>query len=199
VQGTIESIGLRSTRIRTLDRTVVSVPNAQMATESLENYGFRDKIIFRPTLGLRYETEADQLRYVLAEIRRMLYEHPMVETESARVRFVRFGDSSLDLEVFAYVLVGELPRFLEVQEDLLLRIMDIVEAGGTGFAFPSTTTYFARDTGLDKDKTQQATATVQQWRDARELPFPNFRPAKIAAFDGKIEYPPPGSDVPKPT
>ena len=199
VQGTIESIGLRSTRIRTLDRTVVSVPNAQMATESLENYGFRDKIIFRPTLGLRYETEADQLRYVLAEIRRMLYEHPMVETESARVRFVRFGDSSLDLEVFAYVLLGELPRFLEVQEDLLLRIMDIVEAGGTGFAFPSTTTYFARDTGLDKDKTQQATATVQQWRDARELPFPNFRPAKIAAFDGKIEYPPPGSDVPKPT
>jgi MscS family membrane protein len=198
VLGTIESIGLRSTRIRTVDRTVVSVPNAQMASESLENFGFRDKIIFRPTLGLRFETGADQLRFVLAEIRRMLYEHPMVESESARVRFVRFGNSSLDLEIFAYVLVDELPRFLEVQEDLLLRIMDIVETGGTGFAFPSSTTYFARDTGLDENRTNEANAVVKRWRESQELPFPNFHPAKIAAFDGKLEYPPPGSEVPRP-
>jgi MscS family membrane protein len=190
-----EDIGLRSTRIRTLDRTVVAVPNGQMAAESLENYGARDKIWFRPTIGLRYETRADQLRYVLAEVRRMLYEHPMVETGTARIRFVRFGGSSLDLEVFAYVLTSDYGRFLEVQEDLLLRIMDIIEASGTGVAFPSSTTYLARDSGLDEAKTQRAVATVKRWREERELPFPNFHPAQIAEFNDRLEYPRPDSAV----
>jgi MscS family membrane protein len=195
VLGTVEDIGLRSTRIRTLDRTVVAIPNGQMAAENLENYGARDKIWFRPTIGLRYETRADHLRYVLAEVRRMLYEHPMVETLTARIRFVRFGGSSLDLEVFAYVLTSDYGRFLEIQEDLLLRIMDIIEASGTGVAFPSSTTYLARDTGLDKAKTQGAVATVERWREESELPFPNFHPAQIAELKDRLEYPPLDSAV----
>jgi MscS family membrane protein len=198
VVGIVESIGLRSTQIRTLDRTVVSVPNAQMSTVNIENYGFRDKVWFRPTLNLRYETQADQLRYVLAQIRRLLYEHPMVENESARIRFVRFGGSSLDLEIFAYVLTGDFARYLEVQEDLLLRIMDIVAASGTTFAFPSSTTYIARDTGLDGEKTQEAIARVGRWREERELPFPNFHPSRIAEFENRIEYPAADSAVARP-
>lgn len=197
VMGTIEDIGLRSTRIRTLDRTVVSVPNGQMAAENLENFGVRDKIWFRPTLPLRYETTADQLRYVLAEIRRMLYAHPMVESQSARIRFVRLGGSSLDLEIFAYVLTSDYNRFLEVQEDLLLRIMDIVESSGTGIAFPSQTAYFARDRGLDETKRQAAIATVRGWREAQELPFPNFPPERIAEVENTLEYPPPESALRK--
>jgi MscS family membrane protein len=195
VMGTIEQIGVRSTRIRTLDRTVVSIPNAQMASMNLENFGQRDKFWFRPVLGLRYETQADQLRYVLAEIRRMFYEHPRVENDSARVRFVRFGTSSLDLDVFAYVRAGDFADFLAVQEDLLLRIMDIVKDGGTGFAFPSSTTYLARDSGLDGKKTEDAVAAVGRWRDEQELPFPNFRASRIAEFDSKLEYPPRESDL----
>ncbi len=198
VSGIIESIGLRSTRIRTLDRTLVSIPNAQMSTESLENFGFREKIRFQPTLALRYQTAADQLRFVLAETRRLLYEHPLVETATARVRFVRLGASSLDLEIFAYVLTGENARFLEVQEDLLLRIMEIVEGSGSGFAFPSTTTYVARDAGLDAEKTRAAVATVERWRAQRELPFPDFHPSRISGFKDRIEYPPAGSDRGKP-
>lgn len=198
VTGTVEQIGLRSTRIRTLDRTVVSVPNALMASMNLENFGTRDKFWFRPTLGLRYETEADQLRYVLAETRRMFYEHPMVESDSARIRFVRFGASSLDMEVFAYVRVGDVNGFLEVQEDLLLRIMDIIERSGTGFAFPSSTMYLARDRGLDREKTQEAVATVTRWRDGHQLPFPNFRRSRIAEFEGKLDYPPQESDLRRP-
>jgi len=195
VVGIVESIGLRSTQIRTLDRTVVSVPNGQMSAVNIENYGFRDKVWFRPTLNLRYETQADQLRYVLAQIRRLLYEHPMVENESARIRFVRLGGSSLDVEIFAYVLTGDFARFLEVQEDLLLRIMDIVAASGTTFAFPSSTTYIARDTGLDGEKTQEAIARVGRWREERELPFPNFHPSQIAEFENRIEYPPTDSAI----
>ena len=170
--GTVENIGLRSTRIRTLKRTVVSVPNGQLAVMSLENFTMRDKIWFHHTLHLRYETTADQLRYILAEIRKMLYEHSKVESPSARVRFIGFGNSSLDLEVFAYVLETEYESFLHIQEDLLLRIMDIVEASGSGFAFPSQTTYIAEDAGLDAAKSEKAMETVRQWREQGQIALP---------------------------
>jgi len=191
--GTVENIGLRSTRIRTLNRTVVAVPNGQLALMSLENFTMRDKIWFHHTLHLRYETTADQLRYILAEIRKMLYEHPKVESPSARIRFVGFGDSSLDLEVFAYVLETEYVSYLYIQEDLLLRIMDIIEASGSGFAFPSQTTYVARDSGLDAEKSGKAIERVNQWREQGNLPFPDFSPETISEIDSKIEYPPPDS------
>jgi MscS family membrane protein len=191
--GTVENIGLRSTRIRTLKRTVVSVPNSQLALMSLENFTIRDKIWFHHTLHLRYETTADQLRYILAGIRKMLYEHSKVESRSARVRFVGMGDSSLKLEAFAYVLETEYEPFLHIQEDLLLRIMDIVEGSGSGFAFPSQTTYLAGDAGLDAAKSQKAIETVRQWREQGKLPFPDFSPETISEIDSKMEYPPPDS------
>jgi MscS family membrane protein len=191
--GTVENIGLRSTRIRTLKRTVVSVPNGQLALMSLENFTMRDKIWFHHTLHLRYETTADQLRYILAEIRKMLYEHSKVESPSARTRFIGFGNSSLDLEVFAYVLETKYEVFLPVQEDLLLRIMDIIEASGSGFAFPSQTTYLAGDAGLDVANSQKAVETVRQWREQGKMPFPDFSPETISEMDSEIEYPPPES------
>jgi len=191
--GTVENIGLRSTRIRTLKRTVVSIPNGQLALMSLENFAMRDKSWFHHTLRLRYETTADQLRYILAEIRKMLYGHSKVETLSARIRFVRFGDSSLDLEVFAYVLETKYEPFLPIQEDLLLRIIDIVEASGSGFALPSQTTYLAGDVGLDAAKSQKAILKVREWRGKGELPFPDFSPETISEIDSKSEYPPPDS------
>ncbi len=189
-QGTVEAVGLRSTRIRTLDRTIVSIPNGQLATMNLENFALRDKIWFRHALGLRYETTPDQLRYILAGIREMLYKHPKVETASARVRFIGFGNSSLNLEVFAYVLEKDYAIFLHIQEDLLLRIMDIVETGGSGFAFPSQVTYFAKDAGLDTGKIQEAILKVREWREKGELPFPDFSPETIAKINNQLEYPP---------
>jgi MscS family membrane protein len=191
--GTVENIGLRSTRIRTLERTVVSVPNGQLAVMSLENLTMRDKIWFHHTLKLRYETTADQLRYILAEIREMLYGHPKVESPSSRTRFIGFGNSSLDVEVFAYVSETVYESFLHIQEDLLLRIMDIVEASGSGFAFPSQTTYLAGDVGLDAAKSRKTIETVRQWREQGKLPFPDFSPETIAKIDNQIEYPPPDS------
>jgi MscS family membrane protein len=190
VTGVVEDIGLRSTRIRTPDRTVVSIPNGQTAAVNLENFGVRDKIWFRPTIGVRYETTAEQLRYVLAEIRQMLYAHPMVETHSARIRLVRFGASSLELEIFAYVVTSDYTTFLEVQEDLLLRIMNIIQASGTAIALPSSTTYLARDRGLDREKAQAAIATVKRWREDHDLPFPDCRPDRIAEIENRLEYPP---------
>ena len=131
--GMVEDIGIRSTRIRTLNRTVVSVPNGLLATMSLENFQLRDRILFQQTVGLALQTTAAQLRLVLAGIRRMLDAHPKVEAE-ARARFVRFTGVSLELEIFAYVLESEQPAFLAVQEDLLLGIMDIIDSSGTTVA-----------------------------------------------------------------
>ena len=129
----------------------------------------------------------------LPGLQEMLYEHPKVETVTARVRFIGFRDSAVELEVFAYVLETEYECFLAVQEDLLLRSMDIVEKSGTTFAFPSQTTYFARDVGLDTEKSKDAMKKVSTWREQGELPFPDFMPEDISKLENKLEYPEPGS------
>ena len=191
--GTVEDISLRSTRVRTDARTELSIPNGALATMNIENLTRRDKILFNPALGMRSETSADQLRYVLAEIRRMLYQHPKVESHSASIRFANFDSSSLRLEIASYVLTRDTNEFIAIREDLLLRIMDIVEKSGSGLAFPSQTVYFSRDSGFDKEKAAAAEEQVRQWRDQNNLPFPDFAAADKDAFRGSILYPPPQS------
>jgi MscS family membrane protein len=191
--GSVEDIGLRSTSVRTDARTQLSIPNGALATMNIENFTRRDKIQFNPVLAIRYETTGDQLRYLLAEVRRLLYEHPKVESESASIRFANLDASALRLEISSYVLTLDSNEFIAIREDLLLRIMDIVEKSGTSIAFPSQTTYFSRDPGLDKEKAAAAEQQVQQWRDQHKLPFPDFAPADKSAFRGSIVYPPPES------
>ena len=136
IQGTIEAISLRSTRIRTLDRTVVSVPNSQMANMTLENFSARDKFWFHPILALRYGTTAAQIRTVIDRIRSLLEDSRDVLPDSVRVRFRRFAQSSFEVEVFAYVLSRDWTQFLEIQEGLLLRITECFESAGVQLAFP---------------------------------------------------------------
>ena len=194
-QGTVEHIGLRSTQIRTVNRTLVSIPNGQLSAVSIENYTMRDRFLFRHTLNLRYETTTEQLRYLLVQIRELLYRHPRVDSTASRVRFVAFGPSSLDVEIFAYVLESSFDAFLAVQEDLLLRMMDLVESSGSGFAFPSQTLYMSKDGGLDPEKSRAAADAVRRWRDRGELPFPDHAPARISQLDNTLDYPPPDSAV----
>lgn len=190
--GTVEDIGIRSTRVRTLDRTVVTIPNAQFASLELENFAARDRIWLHPMLGLRYETTAEQLRYVLVELKKMLLAHPKVDPNPARVRFVGFGAYSLDLEVFAYVRTADFDEFLAVREDIFLRIMAIVEASGTGFAFPSQTLYVSQDGGVDDERRRAAEAQVAEWRRAQRLFLPDF-PADEAARVERSAWPPEGA------
>ena len=141
ISGTVDHIGLRSTRIRTLDRTIVSVPNSQIANTSLETISARDKFWFHHVVGLRYETTPDQLRAVVDGIRGVLASHPLTEGDSVRVRFLRLGASSLDVDVFAYLRAVDWNHFLEVQESLLFGITDVVARAGAEIAFPSQTMY----------------------------------------------------------
>jgi MscS family membrane protein len=135
-QGTVADIGFRSTRIRTLDRTVVSVPNGQIANMSLEDLSLRDKFWFHPILYLRYGTTSRQMCTVLEGLRCLLKESRHLQPDSLRVRLLRFSPSSLDVEIFAYVLARDWNHFLEVQERLLLRTMECIESSGVEFAFP---------------------------------------------------------------
>jgi MscS family membrane protein len=193
--GTVEEVGLRSTRVRTRDRTVVTIPNGEFANLQIENFARRDRIRYHPTLGLRYETSPEQIRYVLVEVRRLLYAHPKVDSASARVRFVGFGSSSLDLEVSSYVTVTDAGEYLEIAEDLNLRIMDIIAAAGSGFAFPSQTTYVEKGSGLDPDRARAAEAQVQAWRARGELYLPRVPPEKIAEIENTLAYPAAGSAI----
>ena len=195
--GVVEDIGLRSTRIRTDERTLVAIPNGTVATINLENLSRRDKILFQTKLGLRPESKADHVRFVLAEIRRLLYSHAKVETKSVRVRLIDISGGSLSMEVFAYILTRDFGEFAAVREDLLLHIMDVLEDSGGGLAIPSQTLYLSRDAGVEKEKADKAAKKIADLRDGKQLPFPDFHADDISQFKGSIEYPQPESAVRK--
>jgi len=188
--GVVEDIGLRSTRIRTDERTLVAIPNGTVATINLENLSRRDKILFKTNLSLRSETKADHLRFILSEIRRLLYSHPKVESNTVRVRLTDIAGAAPTVEVFTYILTQDFNEFAAVREDVLLRMLDIVEDSGSGLALPSQTLYIGRDSGVPKDKAESAAQKIAELRDGRKLPFPDFHKDEISSFKGSIEYPP---------
>jgi MscS family membrane protein len=198
--GTVEDIGLRSTRVRTDERTLLAIPNGTVAAINVENLSRRDKILFKTNLGFRPETKADHLRYVLSEVRRLLYSHPKIETKTVRVRLTDIAAGSLNVEVLSYVLTVDFNEFAAVREDLLLRMMDLVEDAGASVAMPSQTLYISRDSGLEKDKAENAAKKIADLRDNKNLPFPDFHQEDISSFQGTIDYPQPESAMrnPKP-
>ncbi len=191
--GVIEGIGLRSVKVRALDRVIVTIPNAEFVNLYIENFTRRDRILLRTTIQLRYETTPDQLRWVLTEIRKLLLKHPMVTPEPARARFLGFGEHSYDVEIFAYAKTTDYNEFLAVQEDVFLQLIDIVDESGTGFAFPSTVNYLARDGGVDAERTKRAEEIIGELRKENTLPFPEFDVKTRAELRDSLRYPPAGS------
>lgn len=139
--GTVEDIGLRSTSLRTDERTVLTIPNGQLSTMNIENFAWKEKMFFHHTIGIRRETTAEQMRGLLQALRKLLAGDERIEKSTIGVRLIKFAPSSLDIEVAAYVMTRDANLFLNAQEDLLLRIMDTIEANGTAAAFPSQTVY----------------------------------------------------------
>lgn len=191
--GTVEEINWLSTRIRGIDRTLTTIPNASFASMHIVNLTKRDQRLVRTKLQLRYETTAEQMRYILVRLRELLLGHPMVTPEPARVRFVGYGDYSKDIEIFCYLLCNEQNEFLAIQEDLLLRMEDIIKEAGSGFAFPSQTAYLARDTGLDEKRREEAETQIGHLRFTGKLPFPEFDEEERQQLKDTLDYPPKGS------
>jgi MscS family membrane protein len=191
--GFVENIGVRSTQVRALDRTLISIPNATFADMEIVNWAKCDRMLILNTIGLRYETAPDQLRYVLARLREMFLAHPKIDHDTVRVRFFGYGDSSLDIEIRVYALTREFNEFYAIREDTFLRVNEIVNESGTGFAFPSRTVYMGSDEGLDKERSDAAVEEVQSWRRDRRLPFPRMSPRRAEEITGTLDYPPRGS------
>ncbi|HMD37150.1 MAG TPA: mechanosensitive ion channel family protein, partial [Vicinamibacterales bacterium] len=148
IMGTVDFIGLRSTRIRTLDRTILTVPNGQLASVNVETLSVRDKYWFHHFVGLGYETTAAQMRKVVDDIRGYLAAHPTLDrTETLRVRFFRFGPFSLDVEIFAYVIAADWEQFLETQQEMMIEMMAIVERTGAAIALPSQRLHVVNPSG----------------------------------------------------
>ena len=175
-RGTVEDIGLRSTKLRTEERTVVSIPNGTVAAAVLENFRQRDKILFRQTVRLRYDLAPDHIRYALQELRAALKQNNHVEDATSRVRLLRFVDAGMDVEIYAYILVRDYAEFLALQEEMLLSIADTLERTGAGVAFPSQTTLITKDVGIDPEKERAAKTAIENARksgsDGGQMPSP---------------------------
>ncbi len=191
--GTVERIGVRSTQIRARDRTVITVPNATFADMQIINWARCDQLQILTTISLRYETKPEQLRYVLVKLREMALAHPKIDNSTRRIRFLGYGSSSLDIQIRIYALTRDWNEYFAIQEDVMLRVGEIVEEAGTGFAFPSQTLYLRRDDGLDKERSDAAMHQVQSWRSAGQLPFPHMARHHRERLADTLDYPPRGS------
>ena len=156
-EGTVEGISLRSTRIRTLQRTELFVPNGQLANMNLENLSRRDKFLFEIRIGLRQETSPAQLRSFLTDVRPLLLADTRVGRDNCRVRFVGLGESSFDLEISCYILTTDLSEFFAIREDLLLGILDLMAAKGISLAVPVRTLHLTRDQNVSDQTVDEQT------------------------------------------
>jgi len=144
--GTVENIGLRSTRFRTLDRTVVSIPNGKLSDQRLESFQVRDRMRLATTIGVTYGTTRTQMQAVLEGLERALRAHPKIWSEAVVVKFKEFGPSSLDIEIMAWFEVPTWGDFQQCRQEVLLEFMRVVEEAGTSFAFPTRTVHLVQDT-----------------------------------------------------
>jgi MscS family membrane protein len=174
LSGTVEDLGLRSTRLRTLERTVVTIPNAQMADAKVENFGRRDRMRFFTRLGLQHDTTPDQLRFMVDEAKRYLLAHPRVIQDSFSVRFIGFADWALSIEVIAYVSTSDWDEFTGIREAMLMDMGDLVERSGSRFALPTRTVCVGKDRPVDQERARQAAAVVASRREAQELCLPEI-------------------------
>jgi MscS family membrane protein len=141
VEGEVEAIGLRSTRIRTLERTMVSIPNGRLAETRSENFGPRDRIRLRTMIGLEYNTTSAQVAQVRDGIESMLRTHASTWPDRIVVRFTQFSPSSIDLEIFCWVMTTDPDEFRRLRETHYLGMMRIVEEAGARFAYPTQTVH----------------------------------------------------------
>jgi MscS family membrane protein len=155
----------------------------------IENFAKRDLFRLYANLGLRYETSSDQMRYILVELRKILYAHPKVDPDPARVRFLGYGSDSLKVEIFAYVHAVDWNDFLGIQEDINLRMAKVIEDSGSGFAFPSQTLYLSKDQGLSSEKKAEAEAKVKEWMEKGSLNIPEFDAHTIETLKNSLNYP----------
>lgn len=151
VEGTVEEVGFRTTRIRQFDKALVTVPNQMFTTSPITNYSNRSIRRIKMTVGLTYETSSKQLRVFLGRVRDLLSELPALDQSFHFAHFVEFGASSLDVQLYCFTKTAVWTDWLQAREDLMLRIMDIVDDLDLEIAYPTQTVYLRDEKWTDED------------------------------------------------
>ncbi|MGD1714530.1 mechanosensitive ion channel family protein [Dapis sp. BLCC M172] len=134
-EGTVISIGFRSTRILSVEGDIISIPNAKFSQLSLLNESRRNRFLLKQTVRLSYETTPEQIKFILARLRELILAYPKVAKDELEIRFIKYGDYSLDVEILAYVDTAKEDEFKEIQEHVLLQVKDVVHTAGANFAY----------------------------------------------------------------
>ncbi len=162
VEGIVEDIGLRTTKIRSFEKSLYTVPNQALASQPLENFSRRNVRRIKMTIGVTYSTTREQMVRILEEIREMLRNHPRIAKDQLlMVYFTEFGDSSLNIFIYCFTDTANWAEYLSIREDVNLRIMEIVERNGSSFAFPSRSVY------VEKLPTAEQPSGTHQTQDRR--------------------------------
>ncbi|MAT94028.1 MAG: mechanosensitive ion channel protein MscS [Halioglobus sp.] len=186
VFGTVEEIGLRSTAIRTLDRTLVHVPNAVLSSVEIENFSARDRFRYFRNARVLAQTP-DQLRVILAQIRRTLLSHPMVHPDTVSVRLDDIEDVAARLRLDAGIRTTDFQAYLAVAEDLNLRFIEIIAAAGASLVGQGQLR-LVREGGAAA-ATPQVGDMLALWREQDSAPFPDFSEREKAELRDSLDYP----------
>ena len=142
VEGIVEDIGMRTTKIRTFKKSLITLPNQIIANTHIENFSRRDIRRVKMVIGLTYSTSSTQIKNIIADIKKMLQNHNGISQKSTMlVNFIKFNDSSLDILIYTFTNTARWRKYMDIREDILLKIMQIVERNGASFAFPSQSIY----------------------------------------------------------
>lgn len=187
--GTIESIGLRSTRVRTLERSLITIPNSEFANMEIDNLERRDKRRMDHIIRLRSETTLEQLRVLIVNIRRLLLQHPMIEEEPVRVRLMGVGEYSFNINMMAYISCRDHEEFMAVQEDILFSMLTQVYSVGAKIAHSTQYQLFDKVSTDNQEQKRKAELVVAQWHEEQAFPFPDFSYEYKFEIKNTIMYP----------
>jgi len=190
---TIKEIGLRSIRVLSREGTQITYPNGVLSQTNIEDLSRRTKFLISSSLFLSHACSLAQLQLVIAKVREILYSHSRIETETAKFRMSGLTAAGVQIDLFAYVLTSDGNEFGAIQEDILFRVIQVIESAGATWA-PSQMIQSKSDV-IDESKLSEAESAVQGWQKSNAIPFPDFAPAHISQIRGTLAYPPERSAV----
>jgi MscS family membrane protein len=188
IVGVVEEIGLRSTMIRTLNRTILAVPNSMFSSVEIENFSHRDRIRYFQQIELQMST-ADQLRVILGRLRELFLSHADVLQETVSVRLEKIAAATAVIRIDAGVNTTDYQRYLAVAEDLNLRMIELVHDAGAVFSGPGQVLQLRDFYRASEDTMTDIEAQLNEWRGSEKLPFPDYTDAEKAALHGAIQLP----------
>ncbi|HHD75505.1 MAG TPA: mechanosensitive ion channel family protein [Campylobacterales bacterium] len=147
VEGTVEDIGMRTTKIRSFGKSLITLPNQVIANSPIENFSRRGIRRIKMTIGVTYSTTAQQMQNILTDIKEMLKNHEgIAQKETMLVNFSSFDDSSMGIFIYTFTNTSNWEKYMDIKEDINLKIMHIIEKNGSDFAFPSQSIYIEKHT-----------------------------------------------------